>query len=808
MARLARLGLALALYATLSCNIPPDLAFIAPGSGMLTQTGPVTVTLSVPKTADVATLEVRMDGVVVTSQLPAPIAGIPLIGKVDVPAAGIHLAEASIQLMDGGGTQTASVSFETTALNNPNECEILNQAECLLPYPSSRFEGRDPNSPTGVRLRIPASGLPTLVGPALSPAPYNQLDGWSPTPQITMHFPGGVDLVQSNAARLLGNGSPQTPPYVGIRMADARSLDADSPTLLLDADTGEHVLHWMELDARANGNPARQALLMRVGKALEPGHRYIVAIRGLRHPDGSLIQAEPAFAALRDNRLTDIAPIVTRRVRFVPQVLDRLGQLGVPVGDLQLAFDFHVQSESQLTRQMLAMRDTAYAWIASQLAVPGTQLFTVTSTTTNDCTNPTVHIWRRVAGTFQSPLFLTAVPGNTGAPQHSVDANDIPVQNGTMNASFWMSVPCSVLDPGGPALYPLVLGHGLFGRGSDMIDGVPVQVTNALADPNTGVTGTWRYVAGATDWRGLSNQDLFWVAQNVIGLTDNQLNNFPAFPDRLRQGMLNTLVLARLMKLGHFNVNATFQTPDGRGVFPGPGAEEYYYGISLGGIMGTYFAALSPDVEKLHVDVPAIDFNLLLQRSTQFASFEALLTGIGLTDPMKTLLGLGLQHELWVSAEPASVASHVTGLVDPPLSGVPAKKILMSEAWLDKQVSNQASELLARTLGIGNLEGSLMLGFFGIPDVTGPQNSAMQIWSTGAFDLWNPAHQQYTPPLANQIPSNVCDPHGQRPTIRASVQQMLDFLQPGGVITNKCTGACDAAIPFEQPASGLCVPPP
>jgi pimeloyl-ACP methyl ester carboxylesterase len=335
-----------------------------------------------------------------------------------------------------------------------------------------------------------------------------------------------------------------------------------------------------------------------------------------------------------------------------------------------------------------------------------------------------------------------------------------------------------------------------------------VSITNALADPNTGVTGTWRYVAGATDWRGLSNQDLGWVANQIIGIGQNQFNNYPAFPDRLRQGMLNTLVLARLMKLGHFNVDPTFQTPDLRGVLPGPSAEEYYYGISLGGIMGTYFAALSPDVEKLHVDVPAIDFDLLLQRSTQFSNFEFLLGAVGLSDPMKVLIGLGLQHELWVSAEPASVASHVTGLVDPPLPGVPPKKILMSEAWLDKQVSNQASELMARTLGIGNLEGSLVRDFFGIPDVTGPQSSAMQIWSTGAFDLWNPAQQQYLPPLANQIPSNVCDPHGQRPTIRASVQQMLDFLRPGGVITNKCTGVCDAGIPFEQPAAGLCVPPP
>ena len=165
------------------------------------------------------------------------------------------------------------------------------------------------------------------------------------------------------------------------------------------------------------------------------------------------------------------------------------------------------------------------------------------------------------------------------------------------------------------------------------------------------------------------------------------------------------------MKLGHFNVHASFQTPDLRGVFPGPSAEEYYYGISLGGIMGTYLAGLSPDIEKFHVDVPSIDFNILLQRSTQFNTFELLLTAIGFTDPMKTMVGQALQHELWVSAEPASIARNVTGLVDPPLPGVGAKKILMSVAFLDKQVSNQGSELMARTLGIGNLEGSLLRDF-------------------------------------------------------------------------------------------------
>src|SRR5690606_8876045 len=124
---------------------------------------------------------------------------------------------------------------------------------------------------------------------------------------------------------------------------------------------------------------------------------------------------------------------------------------------------------------------------------------------------------------------------------------------------------------------------------------------------------------------------------------------------------LNTLVLTRLAKRGIFNRNTdVFRTPDGRPVFPGPDTEMFYYGISLGGIMGTWFSSLTPDVERFAVDVPAINFSCLLQRATPFASYDALLAQLGLTDPIQAILGVHLLHELWVSAEPAGYARHIT----------------------------------------------------------------------------------------------------------------------------------------------------
>ena len=63
---------------------------------------------------------------------------------------------------------------------------------------------------------------------------------------------------------------------------------------------------------------------------------------------------------------------------------------------------------------------------------------------------------------------------------------------------------------------------------------------------------------------------------------------------------------------------------------------------------------------------------------------------------MQTILGIGILQELWVAGEPAGYARHITS--DPlPGSGA-AKHILMTPAWLDKQVSNQCTEIAARTL--------------------------------------------------------------------------------------------------------------
>jgi hypothetical protein len=700
-----------------------------------------------------------------------------------------------------GGSGRKIVAKNGVPCASAGVCDSLNAAECLLPYPSSNFLTPDATTPSGWRVNLPAAGMPTVNGPFVPLGEFNQLDGFAPTTQIMMHFPQGIDVELSDAARLLAPaccGQPAGPPWVDTRTYDGRSLDADSPSVLIDADTNERILHFIEVDARATGGeiPGRQAVFLRPGKSLTPGHRYIVAMRDLKTPADDDVVAEAPFAALRDG--TPEASIESRRAYFESSIFPVLTANGITRSELVLAFDFRVQSDTQLTRQIVSMRDQAYAWLATveadSMAVP----FTATVALENDCNVPGTVIWRKVTGTFQSPLFLTAAPSQSSIQLLNVDsATDLPVQNGFMNAPLDVTIPCSVFD-NMVTSHPMVVGHGLFGTGQGAIQ--------SLIDAKS-PWGPWTYIAGATDWLGLSDNrdttsDEAWIGTNVIGVGASKLDNFPAFPDRLRQGMVNALVLGKLMKRGILNRDPAFQTAPNVGVFPPPTTEMFYAGSSLGGIHGTWFAGLTPDVERLNVDVPAIAFSCLLQRSVDFVLFDTVIGLVGIDDPVEYGLFLNLLHELWVSAEPAGVATHVTA--NPlPGSGT-AKKLLMSVAWLDKQVSNQCTEVAARTMGLPNLEGSLQEELQQIPDVTGPVDSAYVMYDSGAFDLFNPLHAPHIPPLTNEFPDAVCDPHGSPRKTPAMVYQFYDFLRPGGQISNFCNGTCDAGDALEAPGGGVC----
>ena len=59
-----------------------------------------------------------------------------------------------------------------------------------------------------------------------------------------------------------------------------QAFQPDQPIVLIDATTGQRQLIWTELDSNAT-SPDETDLLIRVGKNLKEGHRYIVAMRNM-----------------------------------------------------------------------------------------------------------------------------------------------------------------------------------------------------------------------------------------------------------------------------------------------------------------------------------------------------------------------------------------------------------------------------------------------------------------------------------------------------------------------------------------------
>ena len=103
------------------------------------------------------------------------------------------------------------------------DCEPLVPEHCALPWPSDYFTKPDPSTPTGLRVAVGPTTLPRPImrGRAhVDPSPLETRDGWSVNASMLAFFPG---------ASTTGLPTPLT---------IERSLEDDSPTLVINAETG------------------------------------------------------------------------------------------------------------------------------------------------------------------------------------------------------------------------------------------------------------------------------------------------------------------------------------------------------------------------------------------------------------------------------------------------------------------------------------------------------------------------------------------------------------------------------------------
>jgi len=323
---------------------------------------------------------------------------------------------------------------------------------------------------------------------------------------------------------------------------------------------------------------------------------------------------------------------------------------------------------------------------------------------------------------------------------------------------------------------------------------------------------TYGFVMAAVDMQGMSNADV----PTVVSLIGDE-SKFHFIPERLHQGFLNHLLLGRLLvdPVNGFNSHPAFQL-GGAGVIDT--TEVYYSGGSQGGIFGVAIMSIAEDFKRGFLAVPGANYSTLLHRSIDFNPFLAI-SRVAYPDRLDEELIIALIQQLWDRAEPQGYMNH---LVAGDLSSPPVPhKVLIHMSTCDSQVSNLATQIMVRSLGIPQVNVPLR-HFFDIPEMDAPYDgSAFQEidWqkcgsrcnvpggdNPGAPCTTNadcpgvgdpPTRTECdsgTPPLTNTPPAFENDAHGAEgsaPPTAPTAQQTDAFLHPDGMVEQFCSGPCD-----------------
>ena len=656
-------------------------------------------------------------------------------------------------------------------------CDPLDTRACILPFPSNFNTVAQKGSDTGLRLNFSASQFPKNVkGKSGFPPELNRNDGFSPGSALLTYVPG-IDIAKTGAA-----------PITDI----AKYSKANAPIVVIDVKTGQRHPIWVELDTNADAisEAKGQLLMIHPAKNFLEGHTYVVALRDLKNSTGKTIPAGAAFASLRNGKPT--GAVKARRAGY-EKIFKALTKAKIARSSLYLAWDFTIASERNLSERALSMRNRSFAALGdSNLAdgkVAGRAPEYELDTREDYTFEQNARIARQITGHVTVPCFLTKGCATGGTMSYAKSKtgkfDSIPLQKGTMQALFICRIPrAAMTTPARPSLY----GHGLLGSPDEIDAG---NVDDMASEHNM--------MFCATPEIGMADEDV----PNAIELLGD-MSKFSSMADRLQQGLLNELILGRLM------INpAGFAAAD---AFKGSSAQSaidtsalYYDSNSQGAILGGALTALSPDFKRAVLGVGGMNYSLLLPRSVDFDTYELIFKPAYKSRVDRMMLLSAIQN-LWDRGETNGYGQHVT---NKPLPGTPKHNVLLHVALGDHQVAPVSAENEARTLGLVGRRPAYDAGrsfdktpLWNIPSLTSGNagGSGLVIWDSGPCrigsvfatclenDAFGSAGGAGNPvaPIGDLAPRLGRDPHSRPRSTPQARQQKSEFLKPAGKITEVC----------------------
>ncbi len=531
----------------------------------------------------------------------------------------------------------------------------------------------------------------------------------------------GFSPIQVSTLRLPGMDCSDCPKW-------KNNTPGEGSVLLVDLTDGVFLPVMAELDAHPDA--IDPMLLVRPQIAVPYGHQVAVVVTT------AAIPKQDRFAKLAagetDSAMSD---------HYV-DLMAQLEAVGVSPDTVALAWDYPVGDGTTPTRSAL-----------SQLNPPAGWDFPLVRESDLDDALPDGY-YRTASGSFQTTDFLTS----DGWLDLDTNTGEVRV-TGTDSNMLVVAIPDSVKDAPAGSVPIIVYGHGLLSTSEfDLFNasnswGV-LDIANELG-----------MIVVGSRWRGLDGED-FLIAVGAA----NDLAKMPKLTDNMVQGQADYATLIDLIQQGDVFDDDVFLGAQGQPLVDN--SKVYYYGISMGGILGGAVMAQDPGVEAAVFHVGGSSWSTMLERSAAWTQFE-MMVDISVPSPANRQLMYAASQLVWDAVDPIAYAEELK-----------TAPILLQESVNDDTVHNITSRMLARSIDLPLLAPSA-LDLYGVTSV----NADLPPGSRALVQYDNEVN---APPNKNR-PSPSNGAHGAIVGWWEAQQQAADFLTPGmeGQVNHYCgTAVC------------------
>ena len=579
------------------------------------------------------------------------------------------------------------------------------------PFPSDIFTRRDPSQLTGLRVDLPKPNCAVFPSDCADVDVLNDLDGFNPQPRISIPFTGEIDPASVTSSSVFL-----------VRLPDG-------------AVTGINQVVW---------DPATDTLHVESDQLLDQHTRYLLVVTNkVRDADGA-----PVFEERR--RLIPLGLWLATRQYFRDLELALAHKLpaGVERDDVVVASLLTTQSITSLLEKVRTqIKNSTPAPASFQLGADGTR-------TVFSLANVTSVVFRRQVRTTDSPtapMFSTSplptpalalYPNSVGtiafgafdSPDYETAAKVIPAigtrtgtptVQGVNRIQFNLFLPAGTAPAGG---WPVaIFGHG-FG---DNMHSSPYVVASSMArrgiatiainvvghgGGSLGTLAVNRTAGGSVTLpaggRGIDQNGDGAIA-GTEGSSAAPPHTLVDSRDGLRQTVIDLMQLVREIEIG--------MDVDGNGTRDLDASRISYFGQSFGGIYGTKFLAVEPNVRA---GVPNVPGGAIIEIARLSPVFRPLvwLSLVSRTPPLANLPGpfqfnenlplrnqpplvntvpgsapiqALIENSEWAqqSGNPVTYAPH---LRKAPLAGVPQKSVILQFARGDQTVPNPTTSAIIR----------------------------------------------------------------------------------------------------------------